>query len=237
MKCFVAGTLVLTASGLKRIEEIKVGDKVLAANTDTMKSEYKEVLDTFVRKTNELVHIFIGDEEIITTTDHPFWLRNRGFVPAMNLVVGSELLDCNGNTVVVDNIYREDSIDGVEVFNFKVGDYHTYFVGENCILVHNANYKNRVPKQGVIREVKNSDGSTTYTKMIDGKEISVTYSKDGYPDFSPYAHPEYSKPIKIKMTGNNTTDFKNANMAIGRSGSKPPKGYTWHHMEDKSIYT
>lgn len=29
------------------------------------------------------------------------------------------------------------------------------------------------------------------------------------------------------MTGNNTTDFRNANMAIGRKGSKPPKGIIW----------
>ena len=34
------------------------------------------------------------------------------------------------------------------------------------------------------------------------------------------------------MTGNNASDFSQANNAIGLSGSKPPKGYTWHHMED-----
>lgn len=30
-----------------------------------MKSEYKEVLDTFVRKTNELVHIYSGEKHIL----------------------------------------------------------------------------------------------------------------------------------------------------------------------------
>ena len=232
MKCFVAGTLVLTSEGLKKIEDIKIGDKVLATDTKTMKSEYKEVLDTFVRKTNELVHIYIGEEEIVTTTDHPFWVKGKGFVPAMNLVIGSELINDEGYTVCVENILRESNRDGVEVFNFKVEDYHTYYVGEEHILVHNADYKTRVPKQGVIKKTNNSDGSTTYTKVIDGKRVSVTYNSEGYPDFSPYVHPDYPKPVKINMTGNNTTDFRNANMAIGRKGSKPPKGYTWHHMED-----
>ena len=51
----------------------------------------------------------------------------------------------------------------------------------------------------------------------------MTYSKEGYPDFSEFTHPEYSKPVPIKMTGNEK---------IGLSGSKPPTGYTWHHMED-----
>ena len=140
MKCFVAGTLVLTSEGLKKIEDIKIGDKVLATDTKTMKSEYKEVLDTFVRKTNELVHIYIGEEEIVTTTDHPFWVKGKGFVPAMNLVIGSKLINGEGHTVCVENILRESNHDGVEVFNFKVEDYHTYYVGESCILVHNANY-------------------------------------------------------------------------------------------------
>mgnify|MGYP000550373335 CR=1 FL=1 len=45
-----------------------------------------------------------------------------------------------GHTVCVENILRESNHDGVEVFNFKVEDYHTYYVGESCILVHNANY-------------------------------------------------------------------------------------------------
>jgi hypothetical protein len=105
------------------------------------------------------------------------------------------------------------------------------------VLVHNdcpknIKHANRRPKQGVISEVKNSDKTITYTKMIGGKEISVTYSKNGYPDFSPYAHPDYPNPVKINMTGKNTSDFKQANKAIGLKGSKPPKGYTWHHMED-----
>lgn len=62
---------------IKKIEDIEVGDRVLAADTDTMERKYKEVLDTFVRKTNDLIHIFIGEEEIVTTADHPFWVEER----------------------------------------------------------------------------------------------------------------------------------------------------------------
>ena len=138
MKCFVAGTLVLTIDGLKKIEDIEVGDRVLAADTDTMERKYKEVLDTFVRKTNDLIHIFIGEEEIVTTADHPFWVEGKGFVPAMSLVIDSELLNNSGNVVRVDNLLRETNADGAEVYNFKVDEYHTYYVGDMHILVHNA---------------------------------------------------------------------------------------------------
>ena len=157
MKCFVAGTLVLTIDGLRKIEDIEVGDRVLAADTDTMERKYKEVLDTFVRKTNDLIHIFIGEEEIVTTTDHPFWVKGKGFVPAMNLVIGSELINDNGHAICVENILRESSHDGVEVFNFKVEDYHTYYVGESCILVHNADYDTELISKNIKSKVANDE--------------------------------------------------------------------------------
>ena len=82
--------------------------------------------------------IFIGEEEIVTTADHPFWVEGKGFVPAMSLVIDSELLNNSGNVVRVDNLLRETNADGAEVYNFKVDEYHTYYVGDMHILVHNA---------------------------------------------------------------------------------------------------
>ena len=38
MTCFVAGTLVMTASGLMAIEKIKAGDRVLSADPETMQT-------------------------------------------------------------------------------------------------------------------------------------------------------------------------------------------------------
>ena len=55
------------------------------------------------------------------------------------LWIGAELIDKNGNVVLVEQLYRENLGDeSVKVYNFQVEEYHTYFVGENCILVHNA---------------------------------------------------------------------------------------------------
>ena len=72
----------------------------------------------------------------------------------------------------------------------------------------------------------------TITENINGKNVQVTYSKEGYPDFSPFSHPDYPDPVEINMTGNNYKDFKAANEKIGLSGANPPDGYTWHHLED-----
>ena len=137
--CFVAGTLIATANGLVAIENINIGDSVLSADPETMQKKYMRVLDSFVRKVDKLTHLTINDEIIITTSDHPFYVNGQGFVPAGALCIGSELVDASGNVCCVENIFHEQ-LQGEKrtVYNFKVDEYHTYFVGKNSIFVHNA---------------------------------------------------------------------------------------------------
>lgn len=49
MKCFAAGTLVLTAMGLVAIENIKAGDRVIATDADTFETAEKTVLETCIQ--------------------------------------------------------------------------------------------------------------------------------------------------------------------------------------------
>ena len=149
MKCFVAGTLVLTASGLIAIEQIKAGDLVYAADADTLEVSLKPVLETYVRETSELVHITVNGEEIVSTHDHPYYVNKKGFINAEALWIGAELVDDNGSTLYVEQIFRKKLDDELKkVYNFKVGDYHTYLVGKNRILVHNAEYSPTEPRYG-----------------------------------------------------------------------------------------
>ena len=232
MACFIAGTYVLALDGFKRIEDIVAGDKIMAAYPDTFEIAEKTVLETYVRQVDKLVHITINGEEIVTTDNHPFYVQGRGFINAGSLLVGDKLVSVNGEDLIVEDYYIKLTEEPVSVYNFQVEDFHTYFVGDCSVWVHNKNCKPRSPKSDVVEKVENADGSITYTKNINGKNVNVTYSKEGYPDFSPYSHPDYPDPVEINMTGNNYNDFKEANKAIGLSGANPPDGYTWHHLED-----
>ena len=137
--CFVAGTLVATIDGLRAIEEIKPGDVVLSADEDTLKIGYKPVLETYVREVDTLVHLTINGEDIITTVDHPFYVKDQGFVRAEVLCIGSQLIDAQGNICCVEYIFHEKLCDEKRtVYNFQVEDYHTYHVGEKHVLVHNS---------------------------------------------------------------------------------------------------
>ncbi|RQR79224.1 DUF4150 domain-containing protein [Burkholderia sp. Bp9012] len=87
------------------------------------------------------------------------------------------------------------------------------------------NWSSWIKKGGKI--VTHEDGSVTYIRK-DG--VQVTYNKEGYPDFSPHA----TESVQIDdMQFNHTSDFRKANEQIGLSGSDPPDGFTWHHVEDQ----
>lgn len=122
-------------------------------------------------KVDKLVHLIISGEEIITTVDHPFYVQGRGFIEAGNLLVGDKLVSANSEDLVIEKFYIEETENPVDVYNFQVEDYHTYHVGKNGVLVHNANY----PKDpDLIQELKDNN-----IKFNENKIMRMTRDADG----------------------------------------------------------
>ena len=136
--CFVAGTLVLTVAGTVAIETIQAGDMVWAWDEETGEVAPKEVVETYVNETYELIHVFVDGEEIITTPAHPFYSPVKGWTNAVHLRAGDVLVLVNGEYVIVEKVQHEILETPVTVYNFEVEDYHTYFVSDKSILVHNS---------------------------------------------------------------------------------------------------
>ena len=151
---------------------------VLSANTETMETGYKPVVETYVRKVDKLVHLTVNGEEIITTVDHPFYVNGQGFVNAVDLCIGSQLVDNNGNILKVDQIFRESLHDETcDVYNFKVDEWHTYFVSNHEILVHNAECG------GAYKDVKKKNAKENHGKVKrDQKDAHHMPAHDAYPD-------------------------------------------------------
>lgn len=152
--CFVAGTLVHTASGLTPIEQVQVGDLVLSRDPQTGEQGYKAVSETFVTHPDSLVRIEYSIEQstaaasmlepcaIECTGEHPFYVVERGdFVPAMLLKVGDtfSLSDEISTAHVTDvSVERGPPNSTTETtYNFEVQDWHTYFVDASGVWVHN----------------------------------------------------------------------------------------------------
>ncbi len=148
-QCFTGETKVMTEEGLIAIEEIEIGDYVLAEDTVTGEQEYKEVLNIFVSQTNKLVHVTTtgNDSEtnaknnaettINTTDNHPFYVEGKGWVPAIELEEGDVLRTADGETEAVKDVTVEYLEDAVLINNLEIEGYHTYFVSDESVLVHN----------------------------------------------------------------------------------------------------
>lgn len=133
--CFVEGTLITTDRGQVPIEDIKVGDKVLSKNESTGEVTYKNVTQLFQHETEQTIKIHINDEIIETTTEHRFWVKDRGWVIAGDLKAGDILVTSKDGSIPISKV--EVINNKKRVYNFEVEDFHTYFVSKYDIWVHN----------------------------------------------------------------------------------------------------
>lgn len=71
--CFVEGTLVLTESGYKPIEDIEIGEKVI-----THTNNYRVITNVMTNEADSLIKIrCMPSEDIHCTPNHPFYVRKR----------------------------------------------------------------------------------------------------------------------------------------------------------------
>lgn len=159
-QCFIAGTAALTVAGNRAIETIEAGDMVWAENPETGEKELKTVVQTFVTDASELIHIYVNDEEIITTTEHPFYSPVKDWTAVCKLRAGDIFVLQNGKYVIVKKVQHEILEAPITVYNFEVADFHTYYVGESAVLVHNAcGVKNTADQDAVIQLAKDAKKS------------------------------------------------------------------------------
>ncbi len=156
--CFAAGTLVHTQRGLCPIETVRAGDYVLSADTPTMQQQYRLVLETVTTRARKICHISYHvqqdsglsrgsvDEEhqlsasavVACTPEHPFWVvSQQAFVEAKGLVRGDHLQLVTGAEAVVISARVSDAPSGTVTYNLNVDGFHTYYVGNDGVLVHN----------------------------------------------------------------------------------------------------
>ena len=87
--CFIAGTLVLTSLGNKKIEEIKIGDEVWAYDEETGDKTLKKVTKLFRNKTKKWGHLLFEyidgtTEKLVCTEGHPFYVKNLGWIKSID---------------------------------------------------------------------------------------------------------------------------------------------------------
>ena len=187
--CFTEETIVKTQEGNKEISKIADGEKVLARDEVTGALSYKKV-KVIEKLADRIIEIKLKKEEIKATSEHLFRVK-EGWIKAEEIRKGLELINDKGEAEVVEEVNKV-VYNNLKVYNLEVEDYHTFYVGETGILVHNSYkmprleeiyktyYKNlneemQIKFKGVLKEIEAS-GDMSKLKEFDNKFTGVEVS-------------------------------------------------------------
>ncbi|MFI5671400.1 RHS repeat-associated core domain-containing protein [Streptomyces sp. NPDC051704] len=145
---FPTGTLVQMADGTtKEIQDVRVGDTVLATDPQTGKTRPQQVTATITTPDDkDFTDLTLTDEsnprappvQLTSTLHHPHWNETRHqWVDAGGFTPGDQLRRPDGTTLTVQS--KRNYPYAVTTHNLTVNDFHTYYVlaGATSVLVHN----------------------------------------------------------------------------------------------------
>ncbi|APU19207.1 DNRLRE domain-containing protein [Actinoalloteichus sp. GBA129-24] len=221
---FAAGTEVLMADGsTKPIEDVGVGDEVLATDPTTGETSVQLVTATIVGDgVKQLVDVTIvtedgGTDTITATAEHPFWVAD------LNAWVNAEDLEPGHRFETAD--HRDASVTAVDAYdaprqvrNLTVGRLHTYYLlaGQTPVLVHNSG--GHSPDDGMVTVGRWMSGAEHQammeTGMVQRGGGGFTYvvypaSRDAYISARPGSvYAEFDVPQSSLIPGGRPGDFK-----------------------------
>jgi len=144
--CFAAGTEVVVPDGTAEIQDLDIGDVVVARDLRTGRDAERKIIRVFERESPSVVRLTVGASaelsiDIYTTPEHPVYVLNREiFVPVEELVVGARVLTPHGTESIVRGLEMLPSQE--RVFNIEVEGLNNYYVTDAgdraaAFLVHN----------------------------------------------------------------------------------------------------
>lgn len=176
---FLPGTDVLMADRThKPIEDVRVGDLVIATDPRTRESGNRRVTDTITghgRRTLVAISLDVDGDAgrrtatIHATDGHPFWVAGADrWADAIDLDAGDDLRTSDGGQVEV--VSTVVSVRTATVHNLTVEDIPTYYVrsGAEDVLVHNSSAQQQGCAPPVSRQKQDQHvvGTHEYDKRV-----------------------------------------------------------------------
>lgn len=218
--CFVAGTIVTLANGVKKkIEDVEIGDSLLGQ-------------DGAINHVLEFDHPMLAGRDLyginesgpFMTPEHPVFTKEGWKAPLMSdtleayphlesimvgdLQVGDEILTENGDYVVVESIERHENEPEQRVYNFILDGNNTYHA--DGLLVHN---RDPLSQTFFVKSGMADGASNIYLSEIDlffkrksetnGITIQIREVVNGYPSYTtlPFGS-KYLNPTQVAISDN-----------------------------------
>jgi hypothetical protein len=96
----------------------------------------KPVTNVFVHQVNSLLNLWVKGQKLTTTKNHIFYVAGKGWIEAGQILPKDKVMMKDGSLEEVTGTEEVALTEAVNVYNFEVADWHTYFVGQG-VLVHN----------------------------------------------------------------------------------------------------
>jgi hypothetical protein len=96
----------------------------------------KPVTNVFVHQVNSLLNLWVKGQKLTTTKNHIFYVAGKGWIEAGRILSKDKVMMKDGSLEEVTGTEEVALTEAVNVYNFEVADWHTYFVGQG-VLVHN----------------------------------------------------------------------------------------------------
>ncbi|XAM43024.1 hypothetical protein TPELB_33390 [Terrisporobacter petrolearius] len=161
-----------------------------------------------------------------------FYIDGVGWIPASMIEEGDVVVLQSGDKSKVEKIDKVVHNELITVYNFEVEDFHTYFVSDASVLVHN-DYSGvrrksvagrKHPTTGVDFD---SDGFPVFKSKYDMQLDPTDYSKSRGTHFRRASKALYADIMKNSSL---KSKFTAGEIGILKKGGVP-KSYTWHHHQ------
>lgn len=114
-------------------------------------------------------------------------MEGKGWVNASALRPGMVVWLSDGTKTIIQDVWIEYLAEAVTVFNIKVDEFHTYFIGYSSVLVHNANCGNKTyqtytktnPETGEVYSGRTS-GTGTPAENVAARDASHHMNEKGF---------------------------------------------------------
>ena len=114
----------------------------------------KFVVRLFRNESKDWTGVTVNGLEIVSTPGHKYFLpETKKWVPAEDLKVGVKVLLSDGSYGIIESVRTIHYDIPQTTYNFEVADFHTYYVSEANVLVHNRckYYEATRSEEGIIK--------------------------------------------------------------------------------------
>lgn len=169
-QCLSPDTLITINNKIKKLEEVKVGDKILGFNFKNNKSEETICINKWIVEKDRIFNILLKNKKlIIASKDHLFFVNDNNKIiekASEELKIGDKLIDCEGRLIEISKIEIKNIL--TELIDIETKNHN--FIA-NGLIVHNSSQRYHRITEGLAKDFYRKIAEILKKQFFDLKEL------------------------------------------------------------------